>query len=413
MVTELSLAQIADYLTQRFVVSVWLPLFTFVVAIGSVAVVEVGIGNVVEKWSVLPLATQVWFALGAFLLITFWAYICDALLDTMVRFYEGYWPSVLSPLTRVAMREQKRHWQHLMDRSTLALTRQKNIQLAKDAIAQDVSPTPSQKTRFNFEGWIGKFEQPIDGMIKDTANWPALLSDIQKLRSELKGSTGSTMSWAREQEERVKEGFLRRCEEDLERVTGEYERLYEALYFNFPQESVRILPTRLGNILRAAEEYGESAYNLDAPTVWPRLVPHLPKEFQARLQQSTTPLTTMLFSSMLSFLFAVLSGSWIALTSQNWLLLAGVVISGVLLSIWFYESTLQRATEYGLLIRTAFDLYRHELLKAIDVPLPPSPREERTLWDQLTAWWYLGEPPIDENGNALWRYESQKSTTDD
>src|SRR6266498_1987653 len=50
-------------------------------------------------------------------------------------------------------------------------------------------------------------------------------------------------------------------------------------------EYEEVLPTRLGNILRAAERYPISHYGMDAVYFWPRLFPLLPPEFKADYEE--------------------------------------------------------------------------------------------------------------------------------
>ena len=46
----------------------------------------------------------------------------------------------------------------------------------------------------------------------------------------------------------------------------------------FPNRAGSILPTRLGNVIRAFEGYSSSRYGIDAIPIWPRLAQVLPKE---------------------------------------------------------------------------------------------------------------------------------------
>jgi hypothetical protein len=44
-------------------------------------------------------------------------------------------------------------------------------------------------------------------------------------------------------------------------------------------------------------------------------------------------------------------------------------------------------------VRVAFDLYRHEILKQMHIPLPDNLFKERTVWDLLTNWHYYYVAP--------------------
>ncbi|MPZ82153.1 MAG: hypothetical protein GEV28_17850 [Actinophytocola sp.] len=56
---------------------------------------------------------------------------------------------------------------------------------------------------------------------------------------------------------------------------------FEKRYYLFPTES--LMPTRLGNVLRAAEDYPHSndRYGMDSAFFWPRLYSVLPDSFRA------------------------------------------------------------------------------------------------------------------------------------
>jgi hypothetical protein len=144
------------------------------------------------------------------------------------------------------------------------------------------------------------------------------------------------------------------------------------------------------------------------------LVQQLPNEFESRLEQSSTPLTTLLFSATLSFLFAIVGGLVLFFVGQQWWLFVGAIVCGLLVSVGCYNAAVHRAVAYGMLIRSAFDLYRHELLKALQVPLPPSPKAEWSLWPQIEKWWYHHTPPLTgENEEPLWYYEGRRPASSD
>jgi hypothetical protein len=55
-----------------------------------------------------------------------------------------------------------------------------------------------------------------------------------------------------------------------------------ALLQGFPSPE-RLMPTALGNVLRAAEDRPQRAYGLDGVTIWPRLFPLLPEAMKGLL----------------------------------------------------------------------------------------------------------------------------------
>ena len=60
------------------------------------------------------------------------------------------------------------------------------------------------------------------------------------------------------------------------------------LYDNYPPEPHRVLPTALGNIIRAAEDYGFHRYGFDTIHLWPRLAAVLPAPYVADVERQSS-----------------------------------------------------------------------------------------------------------------------------
>jgi nitric oxide synthase oxygenase domain/subunit len=73
-------------------------------------------------------------------------------------------------------------------------------------------------------------------------------------------------------------------------------------------------------------------------------------------------------------------------------LAAGItLIVGVDLTALAYQGAVSHAKVYGVLIRSAVDTYRFDLLKAIHQSMPLDLAEEKKLWNTLMRWLYLNE----------------------
>ena len=158
--------------------------------------------------------------------------------------------------------------------------------------------------------------------------------------------------------------------------TEEYARLDVLLHY-YP---IHVMPTQLGNILRAAEERPKNQYGLDPFICWPRLWLLLPDSVKVELTEARMTLNTgarIWLWSLLFFLWSPLAW-WAAFAS---------ILSAYLAYRWM----LNAAIIYGDLLESAFDLYRIELYKSLRWPLPTSPQEEQQLGEQLTA--YLWKRP--------------------
>lgn len=173
-------------------------------------------------------------------------------------------------------------------------------------------------------------------------------------------------------------------------VAGErpvYASLQDRLYHHYPSEGARLLPTRLGNVLRAAEDYATIAYGMDAPFWWPRLAPLLPDDIQKAIRDALTPMLMMLNLATLAVMLDLV-GTVYLLVYQRWWAALAVLVLCPLVAWLSYEGAVTQGRAYGQTIRAAVDLHRFDLLSALHLPLPADPGEERQMWAQLAAWLY-------------------------
>ncbi len=139
----------------------------------------------------------------------------------------------------------------------------------------------------------------------------------------------------------------------------------DAELLTYPINHESVLPTRLGNILRAAEEYPYINYGLEISIVFPRLRLVLPESFQKELMDSRQQLNQrmqLIAWGLLFFEWSVCS--WHAIP---------IAVSVVLIT---YPRLLTSAVSYGDLLRSAFDLYRFDLYDALHWSQPDSPATE-------------------------------------
>lgn len=177
-----------------------------------------------------------------------------------------------------------------------------------------------------------------------------------------------------------------------------YASFHEQLFSEYPSQKDRLLPTQLGNVLRASEDYALYTYGMDAVFWWPRLWLILPEAVQKQIDDSQAPMLALLnfttgivivtvFGSIyLGKQFVDLWGFW-------WAILVACItlIAGITLTTLAYQGAVSHAKIYGVLIRSAVDTYRLDLLKALNQPTPSNLSEEKKLWDDLIRWTYLSE----------------------
>ncbi len=165
------------------------------------------------------------------------------------------------------------------------------------------------------------------------------------------------------------------------RERAEYNQL-DYLRLRFPIDPALMMPTRLGNFLRAAEEYPQVRYGLSTPVCWPRLWMLLPKE----VQQDIITTREKLYATVRLCVWGMLFTVWTPLH-----LLA--LPLGLLVAMLTYTfGTLDVALDYGELLRAAFDLYRFKLYEQLGFPRPTL-EDEAACGIQLTCYLARGELP--------------------
>lgn len=211
---------------------------------------------------------------------------------------------------------------------------------------------------------------------------------------------------------------------DLNRLRAAVEEELPALQISYPQKSEHLLPTRLGNVMRAFEEYAITRYGVDGITAWPRLYQLIPQDMKAQLEERNNQLMFLLNSSFLSLLIGtaclglnfIRFPCWIylqvysrpsgfaqsaycqftygdALQPANFFqkgfqfiqpgefLLIGIAF--LLIAYIIYSISITTAENMGMVVRAGFDLYRLDLLKLLNGKIPSSLKEERFVWDKI------------------------------
>ena len=139
---------------------------------------------------------------------------------------------------------------------------------------------------------------------------------------------------------------------------------------DYPSQE-RLLPTRLGNALRAFEDEAGQRYGLDTITMLPRLYPYLSSQVSGALDDLRDQLdiaarlcVTLLLASLISASLLFTHGWWLLLPA------ATTVLAWVA-----YRSAVQAAVAYGKQVAVAFDLHRFDMLRGLHFPLLPADRE--------------------------------------
>ncbi|MBK8904527.1 MAG: hypothetical protein IPM53_25335 [Anaerolineaceae bacterium] len=214
---------------------------------------------------------------------------------------------------------------------------------------------------------------------------------------------------------------------------------------DYPPQTQYIMPTRFGNILRAAEHYSEERYKMDSVSFWPRLIHVIEPDYYNQIDQSNNGLAFVVNSMVLSVTLAILClfasayqfTVWQAVIPQynrqvesfvekyqvdptendeqlfkdftplyflelsvlpaaqreykergGGYFLGMFVFMGV--AYFFYNASLPAAKQYGNMIRSAYDLFRFDLRKQLRLVMPHNSDEDYDSWEKWSEFVAIG-----------------------
>ncbi len=266
-----------------------------------------------KPFQALPALGQVVLLVGALLLLAVSALAAERLTLLVLRLLEGYWSRPVW-LWRLLVRASDRRRRHVAARVGELAPRQMRggLSIAEYIELQRLTATPQAD---------------------------------QKRRGEL-------------QHRREQGGLSAQDSAALARSR----RLQHAM----PTRPELCMPTRLGNVLRAAERLPSDKYGLDPRVCWTALWLVLPAETKTELVQARTALDTATRSWLWGVLFLVWTPwSW-------WAIPIGLLVPASV----YYVGMIGAAAVFGDLIVAAFDLYRTRLYDQLRLPRPTWPADE-------------------------------------
>jgi hypothetical protein len=278
----------------------------------------------------LPAVAQIVLVLGALMLLVGSALVAERLTLPLLKLLEGYWerPGWLRGLLVSYRRWRRRRW------------------------AAKVEPLRVKQAR----GDLSRAEQAeLRGLQAEDQLDEAQLDRLQHLSERERHFSATQMA-------RLARG------EAFLRVT--------------PGEDALGMPTRLGDVLRAAERRPYDKYGLDAVVCWYRLWMVLPVDVKTEITEARLELDRAVRTCLWGTLFL----AW-----APWLWWAAVPI-GLLVPLLTYNfSMLSAAALFGDLVETSFDLHRMALYDALHLPRPTSAADERGRGARLTGSLWHGE----------------------
>jgi hypothetical protein len=140
-----------------------------------------------------------------------------------------------------------------------------------------------------------------------------------------------------------------------------------------------IVPTRLGNTLRAAEDKPLDRYGIPGVKGMGHLVALMPADYTARvddirndLDQAVRMMLAWVSLAVAALVFFIDDGPWSFISVGCWVL-----------AMWSYRGAITVAESYGRLINRSFDLFRYRLLEANCIERPMTFDEQTTCFGEL------------------------------
>lgn len=158
----------------------------------------------------------------------------------------------------------------------------------------------------------------------------------------------------------------------------------------FPLDDKQIVPTRLGNAIRAFETYGKTRFNLDSQTMWSELCAVVPEYLQKELDLSRAGVDIFIALYYSSALFGLMA--FLALFHTGWsnlpLWISG--IAAIALMVFWYQMAVVASRYWSATVQALVNLGRKDLAESMGLELPKKIDKEREMWGVVTKFVFYG-----------------------
>lgn len=158
---------------------------------------------------------------------------------------------------------------------------------------------------------------------------------------------------------------------------------------HYPRQETKVLPTRLGNRLRASELFGRDAYGLDALALWYEIVSSSPETSRSTVTDERSAFDFYI-SSILNTIAIAAFSIVVGITAGS---VKAYIVLGVcaLLLPVCYRGAVAQSSEYGAAIRGMVNCSRVALAESLGYSLPDKISKEQRFWRSL-AWGLFAQP---------------------
>jgi hypothetical protein len=410
--------------------------------------------NAIAAWDKLSGTLQFLLFFAFFIWVAFWSFLTANFRTSFTRLFEGYWPSIW-PFSQFYTWKRV-HWQQrwsdlntrdneLGGQEGLLLSEHLAYQKLRDSlmsnqIAASQPGGDADQIGHELDTFLDQLEAKVQAL--DISRSPSL-PEIQTLGMKARNWLQTIAPWRQAEATQHASGDwtqryhrLEKCTERLDQevemwraeVQVQRQPLYRDISLYFPSDRSDIMPTRLGNVLKAAETYPWKRYRLDAVVIWSRMESSIPDAFSTTFENAKISLDLMITLATCILFFGIPWAAWIVVHNTmmlSWWLplilalialalrlyifagiavlaclapvflasppialartqIAVILLVGIAILFWLcYQNAVQAALAYGEQIKSAFDLYRWKVLEALHLQLPKDLDEERKTWEAV------------------------------
>ncbi len=168
--------------------------------------------------------------------------------------------------------------------------------------------------------------------------------------------------------------------------------------FNYPDEEAFVLPTKFGNVLRAFEVYPRVVYGIDSIYGWTRILSVVPKDYREMINDEKCQVdfwVNLWFTGCICFI------AWCGLALYErsypspW-----IPFAALLLAFGAARGARIMVEGWGILVMSAFDLFRDDLAKKLGFKIPPTIEKERAMWQTASQVWIYRSAKAAKNFDA-------------
>jgi hypothetical protein len=164
----------------------------------------------------------------------------------------------------------------------------------------------------------------------------------------------------------------------------------------FPNAEQKVLPTRLGNSIRAWEDHARTRWALETVAVWPR-ISAFQSDQEAKLQADAETDFAFFLNSSIG---AVVAGATMALNGMlekpHPAALAWIYVVPFVLAYFLYRASVGAAQRWGHHVKASIDLHRFDLYDKLGVRRPTTGTEIRQAGAAINRMLLYGEAMPDE-----------------